>query len=128
MPIPQEGLIGTSPMLTGAVMFGRGRDQCGIILEPTPEHAINPNDGVEVPNFRNAVWWASLCWTHTNTLLNVTYRPIVEEANHIAPTFARIFKEMIIIADEARPFPRAAKGTIVRKQTLALYQKEIDDL
>jgi hypothetical protein len=55
-------------------------------------------------------------------------RPVVEEANHIAPTFARLFKEMIIVTDPSRPLPRAAKGTIIRKQALALYEKEIDEL
>lgn len=52
----------------------------------------------------------------------------MEEGNHIAPTFARIFKEMIIVTDPKRPFPRAAKGTIVRKQALALYEEDIENL
>ena len=56
------------------------------------------------------------------------FRPAVEEANRIAPTFARIFKEMILVTVPARPFPRAAKGTVVRKQALALYESEIVNL
>jgi hypothetical protein len=52
----------------------------------------------------------------------------VEEANRPAPAFSRIFKEMIIVTDPARPLPRAAKGTIMRVQALRLYANEIDEL
>ena len=52
-------------------------------------------------------------------------RPIVEEANTMAPAFARIFKEMIIVTDPSRPFPRAAKGTIQRKAAIQAYEAEI---
>ncbi len=55
-------------------------------------------------------------------------RPTVEEANRTAPAFGRIFKEMILVADAARPFPRAGKGTFIRKQVIALYQDDIDKL
>lgn len=46
----------------------------------------------------------------------------------VAPTFARIFKEMIIVADPSKPLPRAAKGTVVRPQALNLYADEIEKL
>lgn len=52
----------------------------------------------------------------------------MEEANKLAPTFARIFKEMIIVTDPKRPIPRAAKGTAMRKMALALYAKEVEQL
>ena len=55
-------------------------------------------------------------------------RPIVEEANTMAPAFARIFKEMIIVTDPDKPLPRAGKGTIIRKQALTVYDKEIEKL
>ncbi|KAJ3525806.1 hypothetical protein NM688_g8348 [Phlebia brevispora] len=110
VPLPQEGMIGSHPKVAGAVMFGRGRNEPGILIELHPEDAIDPRDETAVIHFRNEIW------------------PIVEEANRTAPAFARIFKEMIIVADPARPFPRAAKGTFIRKQTIALYQYEIDQL
>ena len=50
----------------------------------------------------------------------------MEEANAIAPAFAKIFKEMIIVTDTARPLPRAGKGTVIRKQALSLYEKEVE--
>lgn len=41
-------------------MFGHGREQAGILIEPTPKHAIDPNDQVALVNFRNALWCVSL--------------------------------------------------------------------
>ena len=35
---------------------------------------------------------------------------------------------MIIVADPAKPIPRAAKGNVQRKQTLDLYAEEIEKL
>ncbi|EKM50779.1 uncharacterized protein PHACADRAFT_213657 [Phanerochaete carnosa HHB-10118-sp] len=110
VPIPQEGVIGSSRMVQGVVMFGRGKSQCGILVEPKKGHAVNPNDVNALPEFRNKLW------------------PIVEEANRTAPAFARIFKEMIIVTERARPLPRTAKGTIIRKQALKTYEKEINNL
>ena len=52
----------------------------------------------------------------------------MEEANRVAPTFARVFKEMIIVTDSKKPLPRAAKGTIIRHQALQLYAEEIENL
>ena len=61
VPIPQEGVINASPLVGGAVMFGRGRTQCGILIEPAPEYAIDPNDPESLPEFRNKVWYVVLC-------------------------------------------------------------------
>ncbi|EPQ57812.1 acetyl-CoA synthetase-like protein [Gloeophyllum trabeum ATCC 11539] len=110
VPGPMEGHIGHSPMVQGTLMFGRGRNQVGIIIEPTSEYVIDPKDEKALVEFRNKIW------------------PVVEEANRDAPAFSRLFKEMILVADPARPLPRAAKGTVQRKPTLALYEKEIDAL
>lgn len=45
----------------------------------------------------------------------------------MAPTFAKVFKEMIVVTDPHKPLPRAAKGTVIRKQALALYAEEIEN-
>ncbi|KAI0337721.1 acetyl-CoA synthetase-like protein [Trametopsis cervina] len=110
VPIPQEGHLVSNSIVAGAVMFGREKMQPGVLVEPHPAHVVDPLDEAAVVNFRNKIW------------------PIVQEANTDAPSFARIYKEMILISDPARPLPRAAKGTIIRKQALALYDKEIEDL
>ncbi|KAL6300002.1 hypothetical protein BKA93DRAFT_741263 [Sparassis latifolia] len=110
VPVRQEGHIAAHPMVMGAVMFGRGRTQPGVIVEPRPEHAIQPGDEAALSKFRNAIWSQ------------------VEEANQPAPAFAKVFKETILVTDSARPFPRAAKGTVQRKQALALYESDIEEL
>ncbi|GJE92564.1 acetyl-CoA synthetase-like protein [Phanerochaete sordida] len=110
VPIPQEGHITTSPMVSGAVMFGRGREQAGVLVEPTPKCAIDPGDDIALADFRNAIW------------------PTVEQANSGVPAWSRIFKEMILIAHPSKPIPRAAKGTIIRKQAWAAYAEEIEQL
>ena len=59
---------------------------------------------------------------------DVLCRPYVEEANKLAPSFARIFKELIIVTSPKKPMDRAGKGTTMRKMTLTNYAKEIEQL
>lgn len=60
--------------------------------------------------------------------LRLAHRAQVEEANRLAPTFSRIFKEMILVADPSRPLVRAGKGTVIREASLALYHDDINEL
>ena len=55
-------------------------------------------------------------------------RSHIEEANSLLPAFGRIFKEMIIVTDPARPLPRTPKNTVMRSRALALYEEDIDTL
>ena len=52
---------------------------------------------------------------------------MVEEANQVAPAYSQIYKEFILFASQEKPFPRAGKGTVMRKAALSLYAKEIDE-
>ncbi|TCD65176.1 putative NRPS-like protein biosynthetic cluster [Steccherinum ochraceum] len=110
VPLPQEGLLASTPMVAGVVMFGRERNQPGVLIEPAAPYGIPPGDVAALVKFRDAIWHS------------------VEEANKLAPSFARIFKEMIIVTDPSKPMPRAGKGTVQRKQTLKVYAKEVDQL
>ena len=113
-------------MVMGAVVFGRGREQAGVLVEPRPDFAIDPKDEAAVVAFRNEVWYVS---PHNSQFPTAHFhRPIVDQANANAPAFGRVFKEMILVCDPAKPLPRAPKGTIIRKQSLALYQEEIERL
>lgn len=69
MPIPQEGHITTSPMVLGAVMFGRGREQAGVLIEPTREYAIPPGDDKALAEFRNRIWYVFVFAFMSNTRL-----------------------------------------------------------
>ncbi|KAF8954562.1 hypothetical protein BDZ97DRAFT_1975945 [Flammula alnicola] len=110
VPAPMEDILMSSPYIMGVTMFGRERDQAGVLIELKPPHTIDVNNETQLVNIRNTLW------------------PIVEEANKIAPAFSRIFKEMILIASRDKPLPRAGKGTVMRKAALLAYQNEIDDI
>ena len=53
-----ESVIASSPLVQGVVMFGRERNQVGVLIEPRPEHAIDVNDEKAVAEFRNQIWYA----------------------------------------------------------------------
>ncbi|KAJ7193227.1 putative aminoadipate reductase [Mycena pura] len=110
VPGPIEDVITASPYIAGAVMFGRERNQVGILVEPTPQYKIDPTDAQQVAAFRNLIW------------------DVTEEANKNAPAFARIYKEMIQVTQPSRPMIRTPKGTVVKKATIALYKEDIEAL
>ena len=46
------------PRVAASVMFGRGRFQAGILVEPRAEFAFDPVDEVALAEFRNEIWCA----------------------------------------------------------------------
>ncbi|KAJ7496400.1 putative aminoadipate reductase [Mycena latifolia] len=110
VPAPMEDVVMSSPHVAVTIMFGRDRDQTGILIELAPGMGIDVTDAAQVAEMRNKIW------------------PIIEDANEIAPAFSRIFKEMILFTAPTKPLPRAAKGTVLRKAALNLYATEIDAL
>ncbi|KAF5322455.1 hypothetical protein D9619_001794 [Psilocybe cf. subviscida] len=110
VPAPMENIIMTSGLVMGVVIFGREHDQPGVLIELKVPHAIDPTDEAAVVAARNSVW------------------SIIDEANRIAPSFSRIFKEMILFSDPKKPLPRAGKGTVMRKAALTLYNDEVEAL
>lgn len=56
VPIPQEGYLGSLPFVAGVVMFGRGKNQVGVLIEPNPANAIDPKDEQALIEFRNKIW------------------------------------------------------------------------
>ena len=40
-------------------MFGRGRFQNGVLIEPKPQFAFDPSDAKKLEEFRNAIWYES---------------------------------------------------------------------
>ncbi|KAF8185750.1 acetyl-CoA synthetase-like protein [Pholiota molesta] len=110
VPAPMEALMASSPQILGAIMFGQSYDQPGVLIEPTPGYEVDSSDEEQVAKYRNLVW------------------PTVEKANQIAPSFSKIFKEMILVTDKAKPLVLAGKGTILKKPSLVLYAAEIEAL
>ncbi|KAJ7625813.1 putative nonribosomal peptide synthetase [Roridomyces roridus] len=110
VPGPMEDVMMSSPHIRGAVMFGRERNQIGVLIEPHPHQKVDPSDEKQLAEYRNLIW------------------PIIQEANENAPSFARIYKEMILVTQPSKPMVRAPKGTVIKKATWALYTAEIDAL
>lgn len=51
VPDPLENTIISSPLVNGVVVFGHGKNQAGVLIEPQPGV-----DGSDVTAFRNLVW------------------------------------------------------------------------
>ncbi|KAH9847100.1 acetyl-CoA synthetase-like protein [Lenzites betulinus] len=109
-PLPLEKIINEHPHVKRSIMFGRGRFQNGILVEPQDEFAVDPNDIKQVEDFRNKIW------------------PAVERANAYAPQHSRIFKEMILVTSPSKPFQLNMKGLPRRVIILADYEAEIEAL
>lgn len=58
VPLPQEGYLSSVPFVSGALMFGRGQTQAGVLIEPRGDAAIDPNDEKALTEFRNKIWYA----------------------------------------------------------------------
>ena len=56
VPVPMENIVISSPLLQGVVMFGRERNQVGVLVEPRPGHAVDVLDENTVAEFRNEIW------------------------------------------------------------------------
>ena len=42
-----------------SLMFGHGKFNAGILVDPRPEYAFEPSDDVKLANFRNDIWYLS---------------------------------------------------------------------
>ncbi|KDQ23277.1 hypothetical protein PLEOSDRAFT_1068285 [Pleurotus ostreatus PC15] len=114
-PVPIETLINRNPAVHCGLVFGRGRFQAGILIEPHPNYVFDPEDLEQLNSFRDIVWHAftSHRW------------PTIEEANKIAPSHSRIFKQMVLVSSPAKPFEFTAKGTPRRHIIIDAYANEI---
>lgn len=96
--------------VTGALVVGQARFAPAAIIELEDELARKVENKEEREAMRNAIW------------------PFVVEANRSAPGQAQIARDKIIFNNPSKPFVRVAKGTVMRKATTKLYEKEIDEL
>ena len=134
-------------------MFGRGRFQNGILIEPEEHFAIDPSDTQQLVTFRNMIWWVtsrlsgSITFPAESADETSLDRPTVESANEFAPQHSRIFKEvvrslfsahtplfnsttpqMILVTHPSKPFQFNVKGLPRRGVILVDYHDEIETL
>ncbi|KAI0091717.1 hypothetical protein BDY19DRAFT_904330 [Irpex rosettiformis] len=109
-PGPLESMLIRDTHVQAAVMFGRGRFNAGVLIDPKPAFKFDPANTEKLAEFRNAIW------------------PTVEKLNAFAPQHSRIFKEMIIVSTPNKPFAYTAKNTPRRQSIIDDYDSEIDAL
>jgi long-subunit acyl-CoA synthetase (AMP-forming) len=56
VPGPMEAVIAADPVVSSAIMFGRERNQVGILVEPTPNRVFDPSDSNALARYRNEIW------------------------------------------------------------------------
>ncbi|OCL12111.1 acetyl-CoA synthetase-like protein [Glonium stellatum] len=106
-PVGLEKAIEGHPLVRGALVVGQGRFQVGLLVEPKWDALFNRDNPTDI---LERIW------------------PHIEEANKESPAYGRVWKSKIAIAKREKPFVRAPKGSIIRRQTVQLYEKEIDAL
>ncbi|KAF9031808.1 acetyl-CoA synthetase-like protein [Hymenopellis radicata] len=109
-PIPIEAVLCADTRIIGAIMFGRGKFQPGVLLIPAKDYEFDPTDEAKLVAFRTSIW------------------PTVERANEQAPQHSRIFKEMILVTKPEKPVEFTLKGAPRRPSTLVAYAEEIETL
>ncbi|PBK69905.1 acetyl-CoA synthetase-like protein [Armillaria solidipes] len=112
-PGPLGIMLNQDPHVLAAVMFGRGKYQVGVLVEPGPQFSFDPVDESKLAEFRNLIW------------------PTVKKINQVAPQHSRLFKEvalMIIVTKPGRPLAYTAKNTVRRQAVLHDYRAEIATL
>ena len=45
------------PHVKCSIMFGSGKFQNGILVQPHEQHAIDPSDNAQLEAFRNKIWF-----------------------------------------------------------------------
>ena len=94
----------------GALVVGQARFAPAVIIELEDELAQKVEGKEERNAMLDAIW------------------PFVVEANRSAPGQAQLARDNIIFSKPGKPFIRVAKGSVTRKATTKLYEKEIEEL
>jgi len=89
--VPSGAIIANHSLLSGALIVEQARFQAAFLVEPKA--------GVQTDSLVEDLWLT------------------IKQANLQAPGHARITRSMIAIANPDKPFERADKGTVIRKQT-----------
>ncbi|KAL3420250.1 L-aminoadipate-semialdehyde dehydrogenase (nonribosomal peptide synthetase) [Phlyctema vagabunda] len=106
-PLDMEATINDHPDVKASLIVGSGRFQTLALIELNKPLPSGPE---ELKAFQESIW------------------ETVKIANIEAPAHAQLYKDYIMFASPDKPFPLAGKGTVLRNETLKLYQEEIDNI
>ena len=104
-PSDMEGAICNHSKVSRAIVLGQGRFQSAAIVEP---HYESKDDDTEA--FIDDIW------------------PAIQSANDLAPAYARLARNRIILSVASKPFQLTPKGSVRKKATLSNYKELIDAL
>ncbi|EGG05932.1 uncharacterized protein MELLADRAFT_116677 [Melampsora larici-populina 98AG31] len=108
-PGPMEAIMSFNPAIKSALMFGRGKPQNGVILEPEESHAIDITNEEAMEAYIDLIW------------------PSIAEANKFGPSHSRLTRELIMVIDpRITPLPRTPKGQISRYKALEMFKDQIE--
>lgn len=108
-PGPMEAILSFHPAIKSALMFGRGKPQNGVIIEPEDTHAIDITNKESVEAYIDLIW------------------PAIAEANKFGPSHSRLTRDLIMIIDpRITPLPRTPKGQISRFKAFEMFQEQIE--
>lgn len=108
-PGPLEAILAFHPAIQGSLLFGRGKPQNGVIIEPEDGFLVDTKNRTEVNTYIDLIW------------------PSIEEVNRFAPTHSRLTRDLIIITDpRIIRLPKTTKGQVSRVKTLEIFSEEIE--
>lgn len=102
-----EQAISTHPKVKSVLVLGSMRFQAALLVELEEAETLSTSQRAQIIE---ELW------------------PTIQNANADCPCHAQIKKFYITFINPAKPMLRSAKGTIQRRPTLQLYEKEIDKL
>ncbi len=105
-PTSMEATITGHPHVRSAIIGGEGRARPFLLVEQAGEQR-SPNH-------------------EQNTLQLDELWPVVEEANGLCSEYVRLTRPLVIFSSAEKPFERLGKGSVDRRNTLRVYQHEID--
>ncbi|KAI0629572.1 acetyl-CoA synthetase-like protein [Trametes polyzona] len=109
-PVPYESTVAHDPHISSALMFGNGRIEPGLLIEPASGVDLPPGNSRKLEEYIDLIW------------------PAIEKANAQSPEFSRVRRNMIVVATREKPLEHTPKGTARRGVCLRLYEAEIEAL
>ena len=104
-----EAIITSHPDVGAAIIGGNGRARPFLILDILRDQ-IPAHVGQQDKSLIEHVW------------------PVFNEANQVCVETVTLTKELVIIVSPKRPVVLSAKGTVMRRVTIELYQDEVDNI
>jgi len=92
------------PHIRAAVMFGQGKFNAGVIVDPAPEFQFDCHDRQKFAEFRNLIWYVALGSNRGRGITDCFSRDSISKANECAPQHSRIFKEVCLRPTAPRGF------------------------